>query len=312
MVPCAAIGLLLVSATALHVEAVDGLKKKEIGPVLVALKKRLTEKTGTAPKIDKKAGQCRSDPSCVDEVRTRTGADDVLFLSLRAEPGGPVLLVERVRADGAGTSRSVVLTPDRVAWPPLVDRVLDELLAAKLAPPLLDATEVASRGRTSEAPSPAPSIPTPVLSMPSSRLGAEPAPASAAAAVSEPEPSASAASTVDDAPATTATPADPPAPEVAAPPSAGTPALIAESPAMRGPSPAPWILIGGGALAALVGVFFGLDASLARSDAESNSQDPAAYDDLNGRIFQNALTANVLWGAAAIAAGTGITMLALE
>jgi hypothetical protein len=101
------------------------------------------------------------------------------------------------------------------------------------------------------------------------------------------------------------------APRREATPAPATPTKRTTSPAPREPvtrssSPLPWMLVGGGVVAAGAAAYLGVSALEARDEYdESNHEDRDAYD----RAKSLRLWTNIAWGASIVLGGTGVYLL---
>jgi hypothetical protein len=88
------------------------------------------------------------------------------------------------------------------------------------------------------------------------------------------------------------------------------PALVV--PAERPKSIVPWVLVGGGATALIVGSVFGLSSRSARNEYEHRMHTDAEADALEDRLKAHGWTANVLFVVSGLAAGAGAILLFSE
>lgn len=77
-------------------------------------------------------------------------------------------------------------------------------------------------------------------------------------------------------------------------------------------APWPWIAIGAGAVSAGAGAVFGLASARAQDRLDHAELAPGEILELNDAASSRALAANVLFGAAIVAAGTGVVLWILE
>jgi hypothetical protein len=77
-------------------------------------------------------------------------------------------------------------------------------------------------------------------------------------------------------------------------------------------SHAPWVLIGAGATALIVGSVFGVSSRMARHSAENEALSDLEFADSRDRIKAHGWTANILWPVGLLSAGAGAYLLFLE
>lgn len=78
------------------------------------------------------------------------------------------------------------------------------------------------------------------------------------------------------------------------------------------PSIAPWVLLGAGATALVVGSVFGVSSRLARNTAEGEPLSDMQFADERDRLKAHGWAANILWPVGALTAGAGAYLLFSE
>ena len=165
----AAVGmtLLLVGASvALSVEQVRGVSDPDVEVFLSQLATSVADKAGRQTLRDRGGDECTSDDRCADQIRGRSGADEVLFVRLIGVPSRIRIVAERVSPAGGVPRRATIdLTRNQSSWASSLDG-----LALNLFPdPPADARDkredlgyrlaVASQAQAAEPPA-APPAPT--------------------------------------------------------------------------------------------------------------------------------------------------------
>lgn len=128
-----ALGVLLMGATmGIHIEAVEGLPKKSLGPVLKRLKKGFEAQTGDKVKLDRKVGRCVDKPACIAKVKARTKANKVLFLVWKkGNAKANKLITTIVFENGEKKKIGVKIPVKKKIWDRLFPKLISKLLKYK-------------------------------------------------------------------------------------------------------------------------------------------------------------------------------------
>ena len=129
----AGIGVLLLGATmGIHIEAVDGLPKKTLGPILKRLKTGFESQTGDKVKLDRKVGLCVEKPECIAKVKARTKAGKLLFLTLKkGNEKANKLVTTIVFENGEKKKIGVKIPVKKKIWDKLFPKLVQKLLKYK-------------------------------------------------------------------------------------------------------------------------------------------------------------------------------------
>ena len=313
----AGVGVLLVGASvALHVEAIEDIKKKRAKPVVQHLRKAFKRATGEAPKMHKKIGPCVEDPACVEQVKSKTGAADVAFVTIEKGEGGKwaiALTVDLIRGNGAIAQKTVTLRKRKKKWKKILDGMMADL--EKQAPPSDPAAasdEAKDEGDSDAAAAAGATAAAEAKADPPADDSAK------SDSMAKPDDSAKSDSMAksDDSAKPDKTDmivrADPPKAVPSPAPAAPITDVVAEAEPASGPNLLPWVVIGASVVTAGVGVVFGISSSNARRDAEDNRNNPEQLDMFNDRLVRDGVIANVLYGLSAAGAAAGVTLLVLD
>jgi hypothetical protein len=100
------------------------------------------------------------------------------------------------------------------------------------------------------------------------------------------------------------------------PPKIATPVIeIPKDPVLPPPQEtalAPWILIGAGATALILGSVFGISSRNARNAVETEPHSDVEVEELTSRLKTHGWTANILFSVSVLSAGGGLALLFLE
>lgn len=116
----AAVGLLLVGAgVGLHLEQVAELTLEDASALAFQLGQALEPRVGGAPVIDDPLWpECARPDRCVDEVRLRTRAQELVYLRVLGGPTKIRLIAERLEPGRSHPPITRNLTRERVTWAP--------------------------------------------------------------------------------------------------------------------------------------------------------------------------------------------------
>jgi hypothetical protein len=273
---------------ALHISELGDFALKDAVELATTLARAIETRTARATSTDDPAWTCELAERCASEVRARTGARDIVLIRIFAGPTRIHVLAERDSAPDRDTARDAALDTARETSRTARDTARDT--ARETSRTARDASRDSARDASRDSARDAAHDrgTKSDLFIPLARAGWSDALAPLALALF-PEAAAKRA---------------PSAAELIPPP----PGNSAEKPV----SIAPWLAIGTGVVATVVGIAFGASNSAAREQVRSGPLRASEYEPLESRAETHGIAAYISFGVAGAAFATGAVLLIAE